>query len=182
MEVPSAPLLFGIPAPSPAVTACIMILNYILFYASTFILVIAVAVGATEIIARLRSNSLGASRLQSDPHTRIGNGACAAITYLFAWVVLTYNSEDSISDGQAAIQRAVSCFGAICGFAVLCVVCVGCTRPCAQNSEEEEEVSDSWSMVELAGARYDSQERMECGSMRAEALWQSRYMEPIQGA
>ena len=94
---------FGLQAPTPTHATTATILNYLIFYTSTFVLAIASAVGAVELIARLRSNTLGAAELQSDHYARLGVGACAAILYPAAWITVTYDSEARMADGMAAM-------------------------------------------------------------------------------
>jgi len=176
MDPSSSALPFGLPAPNPALATTATILNYLLFYTSSFALVIAVAVGAVELIARLRSNTLAASELQSDHYTRVGVGTCAAICYPAAWVTVTYGSAAGIEDGMAAMQRAAGCLGGVVGVAGLVVVVVA-VRVWAQGVEEEE--GECESSDEEVGVEDEDLEMMECGGVRAEALWERGQVEPV---
>ncbi|KAK1050389.1 hypothetical protein LTR74_017058 [Friedmanniomyces endolithicus] len=176
MDPSSTTLPFGLPAPTPTLATTATILNYLIFYTSTFVLVIASAVGAVELIARLRSNTLGASELQSGHYTRLGVGACAAILYPAAWITVTYDSEARISDGMAAMQRAVGCLGWIVGVAGLFVVAVA-VRVWAQRLDDEE--GEGSAGDEEVRVEDEDQEMMECGGMRAEALWERGHVKPV---
>ncbi|KAK0319890.1 hypothetical protein LTR82_009226 [Friedmanniomyces endolithicus] len=173
---PPPALPFGLAAPNPALATTATILDYLLFYTSSFALVIAIAVGAVELIARLRSNTLGASELQSDHYTRVGVGTCAAILYPAAWVTVTYGSAAGIEDGMAAMQRAAGCLGGVVGVAGLVVVVVA-MRAWAQGWEEKEGDGESSGTEGRVGD--EEQEMMECGGVRAEALWERGQVEPV---
>ncbi|KAK0281893.1 hypothetical protein LTR35_002920 [Friedmanniomyces endolithicus] len=175
---PSSTLLpFGLPAPTPTLATTATIFNYLIFYTSTFVLAIASAVGAVELIARLRSNNLGAAELQSDHYARLGVGACAAILYPAAWITVTYDSEARMADGMAAMQRAVGCLGGIVGVAGLVVAAVA-VRVWAREVEDDEE-GEGLASGEGEGVEDEHLEMMECGGVRAEPLWERGQVEAV---
>ncbi|KAK1825459.1 hypothetical protein LTR12_000260 [Friedmanniomyces endolithicus] len=178
MDPSSTTLPFGLLAPTPTLATTATILNYLVFYTSTFVLAIASAVGAVELIARLRSNTLGAAELQSDHYTRLGVGACAAILYPAAWITVTYDSEARMADGMAAMQRAVGCLGGIVGVAGLVVPAV-VVRVWAREAEDDEE-GVGVASGEGVGVEGGDLEMMECGGVRAEALSERGQVEAVR--
>ncbi|TKA46474.1 hypothetical protein B0A54_02306 [Friedmanniomyces endolithicus] len=161
MDPSSTTLPFGLLAPTPTLATTSTILNYLVFYTSTFVLAIASAVGAVELIARLRSNTLGAAELQSDHYARLGVGACAAILYPAAW-----------------ITRAVGCLGGIVGVAGLVVAAVA-VRVWAREAEDDEE-GVGVASGEGVGVEGGDLEMMECGGVRAEALSERGQVEAVR--